>query len=282
MDMAADVRERWVDVAGMKIHVSEAGSGEPIVMLHGGGPGATGMSNFRTNLDHLSRQFRLIVLDQPGFGSSTAELVEGESYWKLSARVVKEVLAEAGISKTHLLGNSLGGGTALRFALDYPEMADRLVLMGPGGGAVNVFTPGDIVGGVNVAVRRFYESPSPERMREFVDFMVYDPAIASDELMVERFEAATAPGQREFMVNLFTALARDPEADLWKRVDEVTHRTLLIWGREDRVLPFDSSLLMFHRMPDVRLMAFSKCGHWVQTEKQPEFDLLVSDFLTAE
>src|SRR5581483_2031964 len=88
--MAADIRERWVDVAGMKIHVSEAGKGEPIVMLHGGGPGATGMSNFRTNLDHLSERFRLIVLDQPGFGSSTAELVKGESYWKLSARVVKE------------------------------------------------------------------------------------------------------------------------------------------------------------------------------------------------
>jgi pimeloyl-ACP methyl ester carboxylesterase len=141
---------------------------------------------------------------------------------------------------------------------------------------------GDIFGGVNAAVRRFYESPSLERTREFVNFMVYDPATASDELVQERFEAATAPGAMQFMVKLFTALAQDPEADLWKEVDRIQHRTLLVWGREDRVLPFDSSLLMFHRMPDVRLVAFSKCGHWVQTEKQLEFDLLVSDFLTSK
>jgi pimeloyl-ACP methyl ester carboxylesterase len=279
--MAADVRERWVDVAGMKIHVSEVGSGQPIVLLHGGGLGASGMSNFRTNLDYLGDRFRLLVLDQPGFGSSTAELVAGESYWKLSARVVKEVLLEAGIPKTHLLGNSLGGGTALRFAMDYPEMADRLVLMGPAGGSVNVLTPGHILGGASAAVRRFYESPSVERMREFVDLMVYDSTNLSEDVFQERFQAATVPGAKEFMVNLFTALTQDPEADLWKEVDRIKHRTLLLWGREDRVLPFDSSLLMFNRMPDVRLVGFSQCGHWVQTEKQQEFDLLVADFLNA-
>jgi pimeloyl-ACP methyl ester carboxylesterase len=279
--MAVDVRERWVDVAGMKIHVSEVGSGRSIVLLHGGGLGASGMSNFRTNLDYLGDRYRLLVVDQPGFGSSTGELVGSESYWKLSARVVKEVLVEAGIPKTHLLGNSLGGGTALRFAMDYPEMADRLVLMGPAGGSVNVLTPGHILGGAAAAVRRFYESPSLERMREFVDLMVYDSATVSEELFQERFEAATVPGAREFMVNLFTALTQDREADLWKEVDRVQHRTLLLWGREDRVLPFDSSLLMFNRMPDVRLVGFSNCGHWVQTEKQQEFDLLVSDFLSA-
>ena len=281
---AADlnIQERFVDVAGMKIHVTECGAGDPVVMLHGGGPGASGMSNFRSNLASLSARFRLIVIDQPGFGRSSKSLPEGESYWKTAALVVKEVLASSGLTKTHLVGNSLGGGTALRFALDYPEATDRLVLMGPGGGAVNIFTPGDIARGVNLAVQRFYQEPTTERMREFADFMVFDPKTATEELVEERLQAATDPESMAFMRTLFTALATDPEAELWKQVDKIENRTLLIWGREDRVLPFDSSLLMFHRMKDVRLVAFSECGHWVQSEKQQEFDRLVLDFLTAD
>ena len=277
-----DVRQRFVDVAGMKIHVSEVGSGDPVVLLHGGGPGASGMSNFRTNIANLSAHFHLVIIDQPGFGSSSKDIPLDKSYFATSAEAVKEVLASLGIAKAHFLGNSLGGGTSLRFALDYPDMVDRLVLMGPGGGAVNIFTPGDIARGVDAAVRRFYESPTEERMREFANFMVYDPRSAPDELVRERLAAATDPGATAFILKVFKTLATDPEGDLWKRVDRVAHRTLLVWGREDRVLPFDSSLLMFHRMKNVRLVAFSECGHWVQSEKQQEFDRLVIDFLSAE
>jgi pimeloyl-ACP methyl ester carboxylesterase len=266
----------------MKIHITEVGSGDPIVMLHGGGPGASGMSNFRTNIAHLAARFRLIIVDQPGFGSSSKTLPGGRSYFRTSAEAVQEVMSSSGVAKAHFLGNSLGGGTSLRFALDYPDMVDRLVLMGPGGGAVNILTPGDIARGVDAAVRRFYESPTAERMREFVDFMVYDPSTASDDLVQERLAAATDPDAMAFMLKVFRELATDPEGELWKQVDRIQHRTLLIWGREDRVLPFDSSLLMFHRMKDVRLVAFSECGHWVQSEKQQEFDRLVTDFLTAE
>lgn len=275
-----DLSERWLDLEGMKIHVSEVGSGAPVVMLHGGGPGASGMSNFRTNIENLSEQFRLILIDQPGFGQSSKELPDGVSFWPFSASIVKQVLDASGVEKAHLVGNSLGGGTALRFAMDYPEAADRLVLMGPGGGAVNIFTAGEIVSGVDKAVRRFYAEPTHERMREFVDFMVFDPSQVSDELVEERLQAANDPDAAAFMLKLFKALGADPEADLWKRVDSVLHRTMLIWGREDRVLPFDSSLLMFHRMKDVRLVALSGCGHWVQSEKQPQFDQLVTSFLT--
>jgi pimeloyl-ACP methyl ester carboxylesterase len=278
-----DHAEYFVEVLGMKIHVTEVGAGDPIIMLHGGGPGASALSNFRPNLPYLGARYRLVLVDQPGFGHSSKTLPEGMSYWKLAAQVVREVMANSGIDKAHLLGNSLGGGTALRFAMDYPDMADRLVLMGPGGGAVNIFSPGDIIGGVDNAVRRFYESPSPERMREFVDFMVYDPSIASDELVEERFRDATEPEAMAFMKELFAkTIGNDPEQHLWKDVDRVCHRTLLIWGREDRVLPFDSSLLMFHRMTDVRLVAFSRCGHWVQAEKTEEFNRMVVEFLEAE
>jgi pimeloyl-ACP methyl ester carboxylesterase len=169
----------------------------------------------------------------------------------------------------------------MKVAIDYPEVVDRLVLMGPGGAAVNVLTSGDIVEFVAKTVGEFYASPSLEGIRRFVDLMVYDSSNIPDSVLEERLAAATEPEAMAFMKQLFVKLATDPGKDLWKDVDKVHHRSLLVWGREDRILPLDSSLLTFHRMPDVRLVAFSKCGHWVQAERQEEFDRLVIDFLTG-
>ncbi|MEW6473492.1 MAG: alpha/beta fold hydrolase [Actinomycetota bacterium] len=276
-----EFKDELVEAAGMKIHVTDVGSGDPIVMLHGGGPGASSMSNFKGNVDNLvAAGFRLLLVDQPGFGGSSKDLPDG-SYFELAAKAVKGVLDAKGITKSHLLGNSLGGGTAVKVAIDYPEVADRLVLMGPGGAAVNILTSGDIVESVAKTVAEFYASPGLESIRRFVDLMVYDSSNIPDSVLEERLAAATEPEAMAFMKQLFVKLATDPGKDLWKDVDKIHHRSLLVWGRDDRVLPLDSALLAFHRMPDVRLVAFSKCGHWVQAEKQEEFDRLVIDFLTA-
>jgi 4,5:9,10-diseco-3-hydroxy-5,9,17-trioxoandrosta-1(10),2-diene-4-oate hydrolase len=124
----------------MHLHYDEAGQGPVTVMLHGGGPGASGMSNFGRNLPVFAGHFRTLVVDQPGYGKSDKPPVEG-NYFTFAADALKTLLDELGIEKTHLVGNSLGGGTAVRFALTYPERAGRLVLMAPGGLSLNVFAP---------------------------------------------------------------------------------------------------------------------------------------------
>ena len=126
----------------MRLHYEESGShqGVPVVLIHGGGPGASGMSNFAKNLPVFAEHFRTVVVDQPGYGKSDKPPVEG-NYFRFSANALKDLLDELGIDQAHLVGNSLGGGTAVRFALDYPDRAGRLVLMGPGGLTLNVFAP---------------------------------------------------------------------------------------------------------------------------------------------
>src|ERR1700677_3763258 len=111
----------------MKLHFSQAGEGPVVVMLHGGGPGASGLSNFGRNLPVFAEHFRTIVVDQPGFGKSDKPPVKG-NYFSFAAAAVAELLQELGIERASLVGNSLGGGTAVRFALNYPERTDRLVL----------------------------------------------------------------------------------------------------------------------------------------------------------
>jgi len=104
----------------MHLHYEQAGAERagraPVVLLHGGGPGAAGMSNFGRNLPVFAERFRTLVVDQPGFGKSDKPPVEG-SYFTFAAQALKDLLDELGIDRVHLVGNSLGGGTAVRFAL---------------------------------------------------------------------------------------------------------------------------------------------------------------------
>ena len=143
----------------MHLHYDQAGPGqpetEPVVLLHGGGPGAFGLSNFGRNLPVFAEKFRTLVVDQPGFGKSDKPPVEG-NYFRFAAQALAGLLDDLGIDRVHLVGNSLGGGTAARFALQYPGRAGRLVLMAPGGLSLNVFAPDPTEG-----VRRLAEFPAP-------------------------------------------------------------------------------------------------------------------------
>src|SRR5207244_12528384 len=146
----------------MHLHYDEAGShkGTPEVMLHGGGPGASGMSNLKNNLPVFAEHFRTLVVDQPGYGKSDKPPVTG-NYFAFAATARKALLDELGIDRAHLVGNSLGGGTAVRFALENPERAGRLVLMGPGGLSLNVFAPDPTEGVKRLA--DFSAPPGPSR-----------------------------------------------------------------------------------------------------------------------
>ena len=121
----------------MHLHYEQAGAGrpraaDPVVMLHGGGPGASGCPTSGGTCRCSRERFRTLVVDQPGFGKSDKPPVEG-NYFTFAADALAGLLDELGIDRVHLVGNSLGGGTAVRFALRYPERAGRLVLMAPGG-----------------------------------------------------------------------------------------------------------------------------------------------------
>ena len=176
----------------MRLHYEEAGRGTPVVLLHGGGPGASGASNFRRNLPVFAEHFRTFVVDQPGYGKSDKPEVKG-NYFTFAADALTDLLDELGIQKTHLVGNSLGGGTAVRFALSHPERAGRLVLMGPGGLSLNVFAPDPTEGVKRLAGFAAPPGPSREKMAAFLRTLVFDQRLVTDELIDERFAAACDP-----------------------------------------------------------------------------------------
>jgi len=261
------------------LHYYEAGDGEPVVMLHGGGPGASAWSNFGRNLPVFAEKYRTLIVDQPGFGSSDKSQVTSQ-YFTFSADALLKLLDEVGVARAHLVGNSLGGGTAVRFALRYPDRAGRLVLMAPGGLGLNVFAPDPTEG-----IKRLYQfaappGPSKEKLAAFLRTLVYDQSLVTDELVDERFEAASDPETLRAMASMGASFASDPEEGmLYREAHRLRQRVLLIWGREDRVNPLDGALVALKLIPRAQLHVFGRCGHWAQLEKFAEFNRLAMDFL---
>lgn len=258
---------------------TDVGGGLPLVMLHGGGPGASAWSNFGSALPGFAANFRTLLIDQPGFGASDKPPVVG-NFYRHSADYVVKMLDEVGIERVHLLGNSLGGGTAMRLALTHPDRVGRLVLMGPGGLSLNLFHA-DPTEGVQ-RLMEFGAKPSKEALRAFISTMVVNQKLVTDELVEERFADATAPGAQEAMASMGMSFWNPDTAEdgmLWREAHRMRKHTLLTWGREDRVNPLDGAMVALKLLPKASLHVFPNCGHWAQIEAADEFAAVATAFL---
>ncbi len=268
---------RQAQVGNIRLHYQEAGEGPPIVMLHGGGPGVSGWSNFSRNIGPLSKSYRTILLDQPGFGKSDKPKLSGP-LGETFAKIVKDFLDVLKIKKAHFLGNSMGGLVATKLGLMYPDYVDRLVLMGPAAG-ISFVSPNPSEGR-KMLMDYYSKPPSREQLREFLNSLMYDASALSEQEFEARYQASMdAEAEQWYKAHMFAKGGGLVMEDYWRDFEKVKHETLLLWGRDDRVCPLDRALFMLQRMPRVRLYVFAKCGHWVQAEHADLFNRLVMDFL---
>src|SRR6476660_8572141 len=189
--LTANLAEHTVAVDRKPIFVAETGSGPAVVMLHGGGPGASGLANYSRNIDALAQHFRVIVPDMPGYGRSTKDVDQSDPFGYL-ADMIRGLLDELGIDTAHLIGNSYGGAAALRLALDSPDRVGKLVLMGPGGSGTTRALPTD---GLK-SLLSYYggDGPSRKKLAAFIrTYLVYDGAAVPDELIDLRYQASIDP-----------------------------------------------------------------------------------------
>jgi 4,5:9,10-diseco-3-hydroxy-5,9,17-trioxoandrosta-1(10),2-diene-4-oate hydrolase len=272
---------RLVRVANRELHVVEVGAGPPLLMLHGGGPGASGAANFVRNIPALSAHFRLIVPDLPGYGRSTKGLDRKDPFGDLAGAMFG-LLDALGVEKAHALGNSLGGACALRMALDRPPRVDRLVLLGPGGVDTTRSLP--TAGLKRLLAYYAGEGPTREKLAAFLrGDLVFDGSCLPEALIDQRYTASIDPeivanpplvrprGLPNFRAIDFT---RDP------RLASLETPTLLLWGVEDRVNRASGGRSLQRRMPNCDLYLFNRTGHWVQWERAEEFNAATICFLS--
>jgi 4,5:9,10-diseco-3-hydroxy-5,9,17-trioxoandrosta-1(10),2-diene-4-oate hydrolase len=275
----AGITEGTLACGRYEIAYSEAGQGAPLVFLHGSGPGVSGMSNFARNLPAFATKFRSIVIDMPGYGRSPAR-EWSRPYAEHAAEAVVAFLDAIGVGQTHLLGNSMGGWVAIETALLAPDRVDRMVLMGPGGLYSTIFAPPASEG--SARLREFIASPSRQAMRAWVATMVYDQELITDELLDERMANASAAGAIERMRAILASNAMpSSHGPVIALLNQVKHRTLVTWGRDDRMLPLEGAFYGTRQMPNADLHIFSQCGHWAQVERKSQFEQVAIDFLGA-
>jgi pimeloyl-ACP methyl ester carboxylesterase len=270
--ISSEATGRTIDAAGISTHYHEAGSGPPVLLLHGSGPGVSAWANWRHTIPALARNYRVIAPDLVGFGCTERP---GDIRYSLQtwSNHVWSFLDALGIRQTSLVGNSLGGRIGLDMAAQRPDWLHRMVLMGaPGVGMT--FTDG-------LRALREYE-PSEENMRQLLlSCFAVDPAIITDDLVRTRYEASVVPGAFEaYREMFFSPRHAGSELDITEeQVKAVPTRTLLVHGREDKVVPVEVAWNMVRLLPDADLAVFARCGHWTQIERAGDFNALVGNFL---
>jgi pimeloyl-ACP methyl ester carboxylesterase len=276
------LREISADAGVLRYH--EAGEGPALLLLHGSGPGVTGWRNFRGILGTLAAHFRCLVLEFPGFGVS--DDFGGHPMVTAQGALVTFV-STMGLDRVDIIGNSMGGGVGINYAIRHPDGVRRLVTIG--GIGTNLFSPGPSEG-IRL-LQEFTENPTRQRLVDWLRSMVYDQALVTDELIEERWALATDPPTLESARRMYgkaafgqmmTAMRASDVPMPWAMMHKVTAPTLLTWGRDDRVSPLDMALIPMRTIPNAELHVFPNCGHWAMIEAKAAFEAVVLAFLLRD
>lgn len=266
---------RSVQTGPVRTNYHDVGSGDPVLLIHGSGPGVSAWANWRLTLGVLSPDFRCLAPDMAGFGYSAVE--PGHAFSRQGwLDQLLAFLDATGVERVDVIGNSFGGSMALALAIAAPERVGKLVLMG------SVGVPFALTEGLDAV---WGYTPGIAEMKAIMGYFAYDSGMVGDDLVRMRYEASVRPGVQEHYAAMFPAPRQrwvdamsHPEA----AIRAIPHRTLLVHGRDDRVIPLQTSLTLNQWIVDSQLHVFGRCGHWTQIEHAGAFGRLVRDFLTQD
>ncbi len=264
-----------IGAGGILTNYHDVGSGQPVLFIHGSGPGVSAWANWRLVLPVLGKHRRAIAPDMVGFGFTErpAGIAYSMDTWVAQAIGLLDAL---GIEQADLVGNSFGGALALALAIRHPRRVRRLVLMGSVGVPFTI-TPGlDAVWGY---------TPSLDNMRGLLDLFAYDRGLVNDELALLRYQASIRPGFQESFAAMFPAPRQrwvDAMTSAEADIRAIPHETLIIHGRDDQIIPLSNSLTLAQWIDRSQLHVFGRCGHWTQIEHAARFARLLIDFFAEE
>jgi 4,5:9,10-diseco-3-hydroxy-5,9,17-trioxoandrosta-1(10),2-diene-4-oate hydrolase len=255
---------------GHTIHYLDQGSGEPVVFLHGSGSGASGHSNFKFNYPFLAENgFRSIVPDLIGYGYSDKP-DDVEYHIDFFVECVKQTLDVIGVDSVHLIGNSLGGAIAIRFALTYPDQVKSLNLMAPGG--IEDQPSYFAMPGMAIMKEVFTGGPNKDALEQFIRRgLVYDDKHVDEQLVNERWGIF----QQQNMQVINTMVVPNMEDQL----GELNCPIIAFWGANENMMPETGIAKLTKKCSNIRLTIVSECGHWVMVEHKDLFNRMTLDFL---
>jgi 2-hydroxymuconate-semialdehyde hydrolase len=282
----SETMDTRVETGPYETHLNRSGEGneEVILFLHGSGPGATAWSNWQFALPALGERFDCMAPDLIGYGKSQHfdDPPQGVAAW-LDVWLDQQVglLDNLGRDKVHVVGNSMGGALALHLLERYPERVERVVLMGTMGAPHQIRPWLDELWG-------FYDDPSQDKMAEAIAHFVFDPdAIGGDldSIAEMRYPAAMDEDVQRSFSAMFPSPRQQHVDDLVipdLRLQRMQRPVLLVHGRDDGIIPLETSLYLLERLPNVQMHVFGQCRHWIMIEHADAFNVVVEDFLKGD
>jgi 2-hydroxy-6-oxonona-2,4-dienedioate hydrolase len=268
----------WRDIDGVPTRVLEAGLPEarPVLLLHGTGGH---LEAFVHNIAPLARTARVVAYDLPGHGWSGAATRSYEI--KGYCRHLESLLDAFGVERAMLVGQSLGGWIATRFAYERPERVERLLLVGPGGTMSDPAVMEKLRDSSLAAVT----APTADSVRRRLGLVIADPARITEELVHTRlkiYEQPGAPGRMRGVLCLQDPETRERNLLTSAMLAAVPHPTLVVVGDRDNITPPSVCQRFADRLPAGRLSIMPGCGHWPQFEMPAKFNAIACTFLTGD
>jgi pimeloyl-ACP methyl ester carboxylesterase len=282
-----DGRSEWLDIdwrahlrscsiEGTRVNYVEMGEGPPLVFVHGL---AGCWQNWLENIPHFARSRRVIAVDLPGFGESDLPLedITIPGY----GRFVDAFMGEIGVERGAIVGNSMGGFIAAEVAVSHPARVDKLVLVSAAGvmtvRAAQLALARGLARGFHRSAGRAYTRRDwivrRRRMRKVLLYgVVRHPELLQPELV---WEIASGGGKPGFL-DAFSAIL---DYEISDRLPDIASPTLIVWGRDDRIVPVGGAYRYEQLVPNSRRVILEDTGHVPMIERPALFNRLLEDFL---
>ncbi len=253
----------YIDVLSYNIRYDEKGKGDDILLIHGLGGS---IDSWRFNRDELSKDFHIIAIDLLGFGLSDKPKIR----YTISTFVksIYEFLRKLDIKKTSIIGSSLGGQIAAEFAIKYPHILNKLILISPAGTTPSTFK--------YTKELSLYLDIFDARDREELRNKLIGLGKISEDYLNFMYDYIKMENARGAFLSTLKHSANAPR--LYTRLDSIKPLTMVIWGKEDKIIPVRYAK-PFINMKKCRLILLENCGHRVHYERPEIFNKLVRLFL---
>ena len=285
MQLPDGVLSSFVDVRGVKTHYVEAGSGDPIVFVHGAGPGAYGWAGWRQTIPVLSKYFRTFAIDTLGFGLTdkpTESCSDQDSVDHLLG-----FLDALCLERVYLCGNSRGAYMCAKLTVDQPQRVKKLLMISSGSLALAMGLERSHAQQGGMRKLEAYDG-TPASMREFMEVIVHDHSKITDELIADRVAMAALPGHEKvhkLQGQYRATLKNDPNEwqrfELRHRLPQLTIPMHMVWGAKDNFAPPEFSDELRTMLPNVTFEMLENSGHQAQNDESDRFNEIALAFFGA-
>ncbi len=276
------MEDRYTTVLGYRTRYWAEGAGSPVLLVHGLGSCA---ESWLFNVEALALRHRVLVPDLLGFGRTDKPASAQEFTGSRLASFLAGFLHSQGVEIAHVVGNSLGGAISLQFAIDHPRRVRSLVLVDPGGFGRSIYITFRLQS--VPLLGELLAAPSRRGVRMALEAASYRRDFITPDLIERFYEIACVPNQTPAYLQAvrrtisLCGVRPDQLAALQAGVPSIKVPTLIMWGRQDRILPISHLDSARRLLPHAQVQIFEDCGHIPQMEKPEAFNRAVLDFIAG-